>query len=244
MAIERLPAKKVRIFDVVNGKFFSGNREEMKPSYLITPFGEKISRVNLIATVIDKFLSDDENYSAITIDDGTGSIRVKGFKEKANLLKNLKPGDLVLAIGKIKEFGGEIYINAEIVRKVDPNFENLRKLEILDKIIQQKKIVEEIKSLANQTSEEELKDYVKEKFGLDEECLRAILEFKQVNEVDYKPKVLELIKNLDEGDGVEIGKILELCNLPENIIEDAINELLSSGVLYEPVVGRLKLVKS
>jgi RPA family protein len=243
MVIKRLPAKKVRIFDIANGKFFPGNKEGMKASYLITPFGEKISRVNLVGTVTDKFLSEDENYSAITIDDGSESIRIKGFREKVGFLKNLELGDLVLAIGKIKEFGGEIYVNAEIVRKInDPNFENLRKLEILEKLIQQKKIVEEIKILADKTSEEELKNYVKQKFDLDEESLRTILEFKQIEKVDYKPKVRELIESLDRGDGVEISKILDLCNLPENIIENVINELLSSGVLFEPKPGVLKKV--
>lgn len=243
MVIKRLPAKKVRIFDVVNGKFFPGNKEEMKPSYVITPFGEKISRVNLVGTVTDKFLSENENYSTITIDDGSGAIRVKSFKEKVSLLKDMELGIFVLAIGKLKEFNEEIYVNAEIVRKIeDPNYESLRKLEILDKQIQQKKIVEEIKNLANGTSEEELKNYVKQKFGLDDECLRVILEFKQIEEIDYKPKIIELIESLDKGKGVEIGRLLELCNLPENIVENVINELLSSGYLFEPSPGKLRKV--
>ena len=57
MPVQRLTAKKVQISDIVNGKYFPGNKEEMKPSYVITPFGQKISRVNLVATVTDKFLS-------------------------------------------------------------------------------------------------------------------------------------------------------------------------------------------
>lgn len=243
MVMRRLPAKKVRIFDVVNGKFFPGNKEEMKPSYLVTPFGEKISRVNLIGTVTDKFLSEDENYSTITIDDGSGAIRVKTFRDKVGLLKDIELGNFVLAVGKLKEFNGEIYVNAEIVKRIeDPNYECLRKLEILEKQIQQKKIVEEIKKLANETSEEELKNYVKQKFGLDDECLRVILEFKQIEEIDYKPKIIELIESLDRGEGVEIGRLLELCNLPENVVENVINELLSSGHLFEPSPGRLKKV--
>jgi hypothetical protein len=51
-----------------------------------------------------------------------------------------------------------------------------------------------------------------------------------------------LINSLDEGSGVEIGKILELSDLPENVIENAINELLGSGMLYEPRAGVLKKV--
>lgn len=243
MEIKRLPAKKVRIFDIVNGKFFPGEKEEMKASYLITPFGEKISRVNLVCMVTDKFLSDNENYSSITIDDGSGAIRAKTFKESVSLLRDVVLGNIVLVIGKLKEFNEEVYVNSEIVKRIeDPNYESLRKLEILDKQIQQKKIVDEIKNLANTTSEEELKNYVKKKFDLDDESLRIILEYRQIEEIDYKPKIIELIESLDNGEGVEIGKLLEMCNLSENIFENVIDELISSDELFEPSPGKLKKV--
>jgi len=241
--LKRLTAKKVRISDVVNGKYFSGNKEEMKPSYIITPLGQKISRVNLVATVIDKFLSEDENYSTITIDDGAEAIRIKTFREGINLLQGIEPGNVVLAIGKLKEYNGEIYVNGEIVRKVDANFENLRKLEILNELIKQKKVVEEIKNLQDQMSIEELEKYVEKRFGIDRETLEFIQEnLKVVKEVDYKLKIVELIESLDEGSGVEISKLLEFSNLPENLIENAVNELLNSGMLFEPRPGILKKV--
>lgn len=240
---KRLTAKKVRIVDIVNGKFFPGSKEEMRPSYVITPFGQKISRVNLIATITDKFLSDDENYCSITIDDGTEAVRVKTFRENVDLLKDMESGNLVLVIGKLKEYNNEVYVNGEIIKKVEPNYESMRKLEILNELVEQKKNVVEIKNLIEQMSEEELKEYVKNKFGMDEESLQVVREnLRVVKEIDYKPKILELIGSLDEGKGVEIGKIFELSDLPENVIESAINELLASGILFEPQVGLLKKV--
>jgi hypothetical protein len=153
------------------------------------------------------------------------------------------PGDLVLAIGKLKEYNNEVYVNGEVVRKVEPNYESLRKIEILNELVEQKKNVGEIKSMIEQMSEEELKEYVKNKFGMDEESLQVVREnLRVVKEIDYKPKILELINSLDKGNGVEIGKILELSELPENVIENAINELLGSAVLYEPRPGVLKKV--
>lgn len=240
---KRLTAKKVRIADIINGKFFPGSKENMRPGYAITPFGQKISRVNLIATVTDKFLSEDENYCSITVDDGTEAVRVKTFRENVGLLKDLEPGNLVLVIGKLKEYNDEVYVNGEIIRKVETNYESLRKLEILNELVGQKKTVDEIKSLIEQTSEEELKEHVKNKFGMDEESLQVVREnLRVVKEIDYKPKILELIGSLDEGKGVEISKIFELSDLPENVIESAISELLASGVLFEPQVGLLKKV--
>jgi len=244
MEKRRVPAKKVRIYDILNGKYFPGSKEEMKASYVITPFGDKVSRVNIIATVIEKFESEDGNYSSIRIDDGTEALRVKFFKEDTAIIKNVDVGDLATIIGKVKEYNGEVYINGEIVRKVDDvNTENLQKLEVLDELIEKKKVVDQIKNLLDEMSEEELKKTVKNKFGIDEEPLQVIRDnLKVVKEIDYKPKILEVIKSLDRGEGVEIGKILQLSDLPENVIENAINELLSNGSLFEPKPGILRKV--
>ena len=243
MQPQRLPAKKIRIFDIANGKYFPGSKEEMKASYLITPFGEKVSRVNLVASVTEKFLSDDENYCSVTIDDGTESIRVKVFGESVDLLKKVEPSDLVLVIGKIKDYNGEIYINGEIVRReIDKNLENLRKLEVIDKAIEDKAIAEDLRNLSTQVSEEELKNYANEKYSIDNESLQVIIESKKL-EVDYKPKILEVVKNLDTGEGVEVGKLFEVLDLPENIIENTLDELLNQGFIYEPIVGKIKKVE-
>ncbi|MFH8086693.1 MAG: OB-fold nucleic acid binding domain-containing protein [Candidatus Aenigmatarchaeota archaeon] len=242
MTTKRLPAKKVRIFDLIYGKYFPGEKENMKESYVITPLGQKVSRVNIVATVIDKFLSEDGNYSTITIDDGSEAIRVKTFREKTELLQDVEVGDLVLVVGKIREYNNEIYINGELIRKIDqPNFEVLRKLEILKELLEQKKIIEELKNLKERIEESEFKEYVKEKYGLEEEALEFIMKKPEIKE-DYKPKIIKIIEELDEGEGVEIGKILEISNLPENIIERGIEELLDSGVLFEPRPGILKKV--
>ena len=244
MEKKRSVAKKVRIFDLVNGVFFHGSKVDMKPSYLITPFGERISRVNLIGTVIDMFISEDESYGSLTLDDGSASIRAKVFGNDVKLMKNISNGDLVLLIGKLKEYNGEIYVAAEVVRKLeDFNHEILRKIEILKDLKEKKRVAEEIKNLIDQMSEEELKEYVEKKYGLDEECLNIVrANLKVGKEIDYKPKILEIIASMDKGDGVEISKIFEVVDLPERIIENVVNELLASGELFEPKPGFLKRV--
>ena len=246
MEKRRAIAKKARIVDLVNGVFFHGSRVDMKPSYLITPFGEKISRVNLIGTVIDTFVSEDGSYGSFTLDDGSASIRTKVFGSKVDFLKKISNGDLALVVGKLKEYNGEIYVAAEIVKKLeDLNHETLRKIEILKDLKKKVKMVEEIKNLLNSMSEEELKEYVEKKYGLDEECLNVVRENLKVGkEIDYKPKILEIIESMDKGEGVEISKIFEVVDLPERIIENVMNELLSSGELFEPKPGFFKRVKT
>lgn len=245
MEKKRCVAKKVRLLDLKNGTFFHGNKEEMKPNYLITPFGERVSRVNIVANVTDKFISEDGNYGTLTLDDGSSSLRTKLFGKGVKVLEKISKGDLVLVVGKIKEYNGEIYINAEIVRKIeDPNFESLRKLEILRDLKLKKKMVEEIKELLDKLSEEELKGYVKMKFGLDEEALNVVrMNLRVEEEADFKPKIMEIIKSMDKGEGVEVSKIFEIINLPERIVENAITELLNSGEIFEPRPGLLKRVE-
>lgn len=232
------PAKKVRAWDIVNGKFFEGNVKTMQPNYVITPFGQKVSCVNLVATVSDKFVSDDSRYSTLTLDDGSECIRAKAFGEDIKIFETIEPGDLVLVIGWPKEYANEIYITANVVKKVESNYEILRKLEILDILTEQNKIVKHIKQFASRTTREELENHAKE-LGISSEVLGVIFEKK---EVDCSPKILEVMEELDEGEGVEIAKIFEACELPDYEIERAINSLLTSGRIFEPSAGRFKKI--
>ncbi len=238
-----MTARKVRLADITNGRYFAGSKEEMKASYIISPLGQKVSRASIVATVIDKFESDDGKYSSVTVDDGTDVINVRAFGEDVAIFEGKEIGDLVLVIGKVKEYNGELYLNGEVIRKVEPNFEMLRKLEVLDELLEAKKIVKEITELKEKLTGEELANNVSQRYGMDKECLSIVLDnLKVKKEVDYRPKILELISSLDEGDGVEMSKLLGLSDLPENIIEKAMNNLLSSGSVYEPYPGKFKVV--
>ena len=235
--VSRLPAKRVRISDIVTGKFFPGGKDEMKPSYVITQFGEKLSRVNLVATVVDKFEREDGNYATAMIDDGSGIVRAKAFKN-TGMIKDVELGDAVLVIGKIMEYQGEIYVNSEIVKKVEPNYEIKHKLEILKGLIEQRRIADELRKLAHSMSEEELKIYA-QTYGFDEESLEVI---RSTAAVDYKPEILDLMQTLDKGDGVEVNKLFETLNLPESVVENALTELLDEGDIFEPFPGKLKKI--
>lgn len=238
--ITRSPAKKVRISDLLNGKYFYGSKEEMKPGYVITPFGEKISRVNIIGAVVDKFVGEDGKYSSITVDDGSDAIRVKSFEEFP--FEKIELGDMVRVVGRIKEYNGEIYVTYEMTEKIDDvNFELMSKAEILGGLMKQKKIVDDIKLLSNQVDEVELKAYAMNTYSIDEEALSVIIESKK-KEIDYKPIVIEVIQKLDEGKGVEIKRLFEILNLPENVIEKTLNDLINEGSLYEPTIGWLRKV--
>lgn len=235
--ITLLPAKKIRICDIVNGKFFADGKEGMKPSYVITQFGNKVTRVTLVGTVVDKFESEDGNYATVTIDDGSGLVRAKAFKD-IEMTKDLDIGDEAIVIGKMKEYQGEVYVNLEVAKKVEPNYEIKHKLEVLKNLLNEKVVVDELRRLTESMSEEELKEYAKTR-GLDEESLKVVIVSPTV---DYKPKILEIFQTLDKGDGVEVGRIFEILKLPENIVEKLLTEFLDSGYIYEPTPGKLKRI--
>lgn len=242
--IFRMPACKVRIADVVNGKYFYPNQEQKKAGYVVTPFGMRIFRINVIATVIDKFLNDEESYCSLTLDDGTENIKLKGFKEDAKGLMRFELGDLVMAIGRVREYNGEVYIAAEAVKKLDDaNYESMRRLELLNGMLAGKRMIDELRGMHGGASLEELREMAAKKFLLDEEQLNVVLEnLDTKQEVDYKPKVLDAITKLDSGKGVEMHRLFEQSELPENIIESTINELLAEGMIFEPLPGILKKV--
>ncbi|RLI99743.1 MAG: hypothetical protein DRP06_02990 [Candidatus Aenigmatarchaeota archaeon] len=131
---ERQVAHKMDIKTANMGKYVQIDRtsEEDKytPNYVEMEDGTQISRVRILATVLDKYVSEDGNYASLTLDDTTDTIRCKIFKE-LDIIETIEKGDLVDLIGKIKEYNGERYIQPEIMVRIEnPNFEVLRVLEL------------------------------------------------------------------------------------------------------------------
>ena len=70
---KRNTAYKLRIGDILKSKPVMADGK-----FLFLELGEKkISRVNLIANVVDKYVSDgDKKYAALTLDDASGQIKL------------------------------------------------------------------------------------------------------------------------------------------------------------------------
>ncbi|MFX1562800.1 MAG: OB-fold nucleic acid binding domain-containing protein, partial [Promethearchaeota archaeon] len=135
MFMRRATAAKLSIRDIIEGTPITG--AEGRVVGVETHLG-KVGRANVIATVVDLFegtREDEEQegggFTTITLDDGTGVIRVKIWGEMTQKLAHIKVGDLVLVIGKIRSFQDETYLNGEVVRRLeDKNWETVRILEL------------------------------------------------------------------------------------------------------------------
>ncbi len=92
---------------------------------------KKIVRVNVVGSVIDKFVSEGEKkYAALTLDDATGQLRAKLFGEDIAKANSINLGDAVVIIGIVRVFNNEIYITPEIIKNVDHKYLVIRKLEL------------------------------------------------------------------------------------------------------------------
>ncbi len=92
---------------------------------------KRVVRVNIIANIIDKFLSEGEKkFATITLDDATGQIQAKVFGDDVKLFEDLNHGETILLIGVLRSFNKEVYLLPEIIKKTDPRYLLVRKLEI------------------------------------------------------------------------------------------------------------------
>ena len=236
MPIKRMTAKKVRISDIVNGRW--EKKEGMVPSFVVTPNGNEISRARIMGTVVSRFVAEDGNFASLTLDDSTETMRIKTFKT-AKPIDSFETGNIVEIIGKIREYMGEIYMIPEIVKAIDdPNLELLRKLEIMkgtgsvgsvDSVGTQNKAEEADKVEMNEAPKDGEKPNKKKPAERKEdkgELKRGILKFIESSE-----------------DGIEYTKILEnFKDNKENEIESVINEVLAEGICYEPTPGKIKKI--
>ncbi len=211
--MERSTALKVRIKDLVEGEFVR-TEGAMEPNYVVTPLNEMVSRARVMGVVVSKFTSEDEKYITVTLDDGSETVSVRAFRE-TDVLKDVEVSESIDVVGKVKEYQGEVYLLAEAVHIIkDPNWELVRRLElaIKDKALG-RKVSEPVETLETRFEGENAKE-----------------------------KVLEVIKTLDEGEGVKYITIARETGIKEEELDKIINDLLVEGEIYEPKIGRFKIM--
>ncbi len=125
-----MTAIRCEVSDIIDGRYDTDDGPRV-----ISPYGVEIRRAVLLGFVIDNYYSD--NYASFTLDDGSGTIRAKGWGADAEALRNVEPHSFVMVIGKVREYEGERYIVPEVIRFVpDPNYLTLHKLERLRTILE------------------------------------------------------------------------------------------------------------
>ncbi|MGV8152165.1 MAG: OB-fold nucleic acid binding domain-containing protein [Candidatus Nanoarchaeia archaeon] len=129
---KREVAHKIRIGDLLKSNPIFEESDSLNKRLLFVELGQKrIVRVNILANVIDKYSSEGEKrFASITMDDGSGQIRARLFGEDIAKFDSIMQGDTLMIIGLVRSFNQELYIFPEIIRKQDPRYLLVRKLEI------------------------------------------------------------------------------------------------------------------
>ncbi len=247
---KRLVSRKTGIREITGGEFIQ--MEGWEPSYVMTRDGRRISRANLIATIV----STGPESGTFLVDDGSGTISLRSFGE-INMPEDVSVGDIVFVIGKVRKFGEEIYIAPEIIRKTDnPAWLRLRKMEL--------KIAESEGSEAagdeeqGSSGENESKAGSESAKGVKEED-EPMPENGTGKNADGKTghekkdgnlsketapeRVCRIIKELDAGKGANMDEVIEKCAGDGDDAEKIIKSLLEEGEIFEIRPGKLKVLE-
>lgn len=210
---QRQVAYKVPINAILSNPYIE--QEGWNPNY-IQINGKQVSRVNLIATVIDKQASS--SLATLALDDSTGIIQARLFNEDVRKVADINVGDAVLVIGRPRKFNDQKFITIEISRKVNPQWMMVRKTEL------QKEF-----DMAAQPGQSDNPNSVKQQENR--------LQLNQHNE-----KLLGTIKENDDGNGADIDEVISSSGLKESEAHEAILELIKLGEIYEPRPNKIKIL--
>lgn len=220
--IERLPACRVWLSSINNGSYVKPTGE-FTPHYVDVE-GKKISRINLIATVAQKTETEDKSYASLTVDDSSAQIRIKTWREDTRLIEPISVSDIILVIGKIREYQDELYIAPEIVKKVKTKWQILRNLELYKEYGKPKPLSIVIRKQAPE----------EKNLNIEEEKITE-------NQEQKRQKLLNKIEELDDGTGAEISAILSSSELKESEAEKILQSLLLEGEVFNISSSKVKL---
>ncbi|MFP4038263.1 MAG: OB-fold nucleic acid binding domain-containing protein [Candidatus Nanohaloarchaea archaeon] len=242
---KRQTAKLVDFQQLNSGKYFQ--REGFEPNFLLLPSGRRISRARAVGTVVDRFVNDDETYGSLTLDDGNDTTQIKFFSE-LEIMEDFEIGQVIEVVGKVREYQGQIYLDGEVLKQVEPEKEMLHQL----RLAKRKEEWDQVRGTVKQLKEsgKSSDEIEKEMAGqLNENEVDALLQSFNANfssaesEEDMENierEVLDAVQDLDDGEGADYSDILEEIDEPEDLLEDTVNSLLSEGTCYEPKPGKIK----
>ena len=208
--IKRQTAYKILIKDLAKGKFIK--QEGWEPSFVyIEDIKLRVSRVNLMGIVVSD-ANKESGFNEIVIDDGSASLIIRNFNEELSF-KEIKVGDMLNVIGRPREFEGSLYLVPEIVKK----YEN-RRIKELWELERERQVLpkEEL-----QMPKKEVKKEV-------------------LDESNPKQIIYELIKEMDKGDGVEIGELISKASIKDT--ESVITNLIVAGEIFKLSGSKVKVL--
>jgi|SRR3989344_3785513 len=226
---KRETAYHFKVSDLLSAQFMRG--DGAGPNYVLFD-NQKISRVNLIGTLIDKKLN--EKVASFSLDDGFGHIVVSFFDDLPYLENAFQVGDTVVIIGRVTDYNG-IKINGEVIRKIDKVWASVRKKE-LDALKRPLISLEKNPVVSSSFTDKQTKMQFSEEINL----TSAVK-----SEPVFSPyqNIWQIIREKDTGDGVDFDMLKESSRLDDEQIENSCQHLLKEGEIYEIRPGFYKVLE-
>jgi RPA family protein len=223
-SFKRHPAVKIWIASLLTSKSMKDEGEFGSTFFVVG--NRKVARVNLIASIISVYKNEDGSYASADIDDGSGLIRLKSWREDVKNLVGLNVGDLVMVIGRPREYAEEIYVSPEIVKRLDnPLWSKLRKLELTRSLGEPISVTTILKTENGGNNLETTK----------ESFVEEVVDNTESD--NDRQKVLNLIEKSGEMSIDMIKQSLKLSSL-----DTVIKSLVMDGEVYQNRPGYLKIV--
>ncbi|MFC1685869.1 OB-fold nucleic acid binding domain-containing protein [Nanoarchaeota archaeon] len=229
--LQRQTAHKIQAGEILVGKpIFDGDRFSA-----LDHSGTRVSRVNLLGNIIDKYVNQEKRYCTLTLDDGSGQIRLKGFSDQFDLLNSPEIGNTVRVIGLLRFFNNELYIMPEIIKAVDPKWLHVRRLELGGQKGTEPPVLTvehptNITPTPTKVPQQETVQLTQEKIGGTEEKT----EEKKIE--SPKLKILDIIRTKKEA---ELNELMVSVKVTQDELNTIINELITEGEIYELKPGHL-----
>jgi hypothetical protein len=210
---KRQTARRLWIATLLAGAYVK--EEGMRPNHVLLPDASSAARVNLVGIVVS---TSSDGLPTLVIDDGTGRISVRAF-EASTQMSQVSVGDAVAVIGRPRQFGNEMYVLPEIVRKLpDLGWLEVRKAELAGVQLP----AQGSRPAAQEQVQTQEEDVVDDSFSLAENVLGAI-------------------RSLDSGPGADTEAVIE--HIGARDAEKTIQFLLRNGDIFEVRPGKLKVLE-
>lgn len=255
MFAKRATAAKLSIQEIQDGNLIANERGNIVG---VETYLGQVSRVSIIATVVDRYKATQERlseegqgFATLSLDDGTGVIRVKMWGELSAKLDAIQVGDLVLVVGRVRSFQEETYINGEIVRKVEnPNWETVRMMELELSRADPHSLEHQVHTASPDVLPTEDAPSTSKQTELEPgvwHTATATLEATPKEEEGPVPSpelrllIIQTIEKYDAEGGARFEQILDATgDVGEEVVEQVLIDLLSEGLVYEPEIHRYK----
>lgn len=225
--LARPVAIKCRIHDIIQGSYVQ--ESDQKANYILTASQQKLYKINVIGIIVEK--EQQGSITDLILEDGTGTMVVRFF-ENHPVVARLQAGDIILVLGKVRVYNQDKYISPEIVKRTSPLWLKVRTLELPSD--------SNIKLVQSSTDNSTTMQPIINNRGMVLENPEQIETIEESGEIIPVQKILQLIKNLDHGEGVLIEEILERSPLKET--ERILEKMLQNGDIFQNLPGKVKLL--